>query len=817
MLCVLPGLAPASSSASTESRASRQGGTCEVTADPRCASSPPGILPQEKEITFSIRLSNRRGDGRSVRFIAVLDLFKVLDPIDIPDGGSDTKRITMQVGAATARLHPKAWCAGFVLPEERGAATGLFDALERILKKGTKADPSLLSLRDDHFQKRGKIATLEKALIRAVEKQADEAAILDLKKQLSDVEEEDSSVLRKIEAKDQFIAGAYGKMPDATAIIVELDLIAFEPPNLEPPKLIGPDQDFDPVPPPPKFLTGPSRVPDDKEVDPGVDFQVNNDNDNSNLSLDFEDLGNAFEDDLLQFWWFFGRPVDSALADPGLNEPLSINTLTLKLMAWKTKVKVIEETFPIVISPREFDRDRRWLERIEPSVNREGERIEARFGVCKDAFHTLGSEIQFLDKDKNKIDPLFLGLHVTKLDEAFNRVAPRVLVPKPDFIDIDPDRFFIRVIDHRKSAPGFTSVITVFVSSAEFGLFQLRQVEDAKDAGFFHILTETGPGSGIFESKSLLLVADDVDDDFAGATEAVTGSLKDNEPNDRTIKVKLGGAFPLQGAHLAVEHSNVPVDPGTKPHPLRAPIKICNVSPKEERKTKVHFIIMQARREDLLLPAVDREQAEDDLKSLKEIFLQACLDVELVAIEFRPDPIDVDTLDGVEESVQDPNQQFKTRASDAEVALIRGVSDLPALAPDAKDHIDIIYIHHFNEQQAPTVVSSTLGDSMVINNMVAGQEDLVQVSIIGRHGMDPLLRAVVDFYEGRTKDVRRGYTTVPHEAGHHLGPLGHVDIPSLESNLMFDRAVGTNRIGGFKRLTPNVQIPAIRTEKPYAK
>ncbi len=114
------------------------------------------------------------------------------------------------------------------------------------------------------------------------------------------------------------------------------------------------------------------------------------------------------------------------------------------------------------------------------------------------------------------------ALKIGKWENAFD-AGPTV---KDNFIDLDPDRFRIRVIDFSRTGTGHVSVELSTVTSSFFEDDNPTEIE----------LTEQPENSGVFLSTNLLLVVDDVDDDFSNS--AVPS---DDAVNDRTHRIALGG------------------------------------------------------------------------------------------------------------------------------------------------------------------------------------------------------------------------------------------------------------------------------------
>jgi hypothetical protein len=156
-------------------------------------------------------------------------------------------------------------------------------------------------------------------------------------------------------------------------------------------------------------------------------------------------------------------------------------------------------------------------------------------GLHPNYTNTLGGEfeidvitVSFLGESRNEVADLRVG----KWTNAFN-AGPTV---KGNFIDLDPDRFLVRVNDPSKKGAGIVSIQLSTDSDGEAYDDDATKIELAEDP------TE----SGIFISTNLLLVSDDVDDDYTNPN-----VVADDTQNDRTHKVSLGGKVKVQYSSTA--------------------------------------------------------------------------------------------------------------------------------------------------------------------------------------------------------------------------------------------------------------------------
>ncbi len=135
-------------------------------------------------------------------------------------------------------------------------------------------------------------------------------------------------------------------------------------------------------------------------------------------------------------------------------------------------------------------------------------------------------------------------LKIGKWENAFNAGTP--VTVKSNFIDLDPDRFQIRLADHARSGAGQVIV--------ELATFDALGFEDDNPTEI--VLLEQQENPGTFISTNLLLVADDIDDDFSNSEVPA-----DDTQNDRTHRIEVGGhvRIPYYGRLTTVLDKTIPV------------------------------------------------------------------------------------------------------------------------------------------------------------------------------------------------------------------------------------------------------------------
>ncbi len=141
-------------------------------------------------------------------------------------------------------------------------------------------------------------------------------------------------------------------------------------------------------------------------------------------------------------------------------------------------------------------------------------------------------KLDILDKAKAPADSLLIGLWENAYD-----AGPPISVHNTaanDFIELDPRRFYVRVIDHSRAGSSFN--VDIGTTGTVSDPFHQVQV------------IETGVNTGIFDSKSQLLVTDDASgtaaaktDDGFPAYDGIAGAVADEALGDRTHKTYIDG------------------------------------------------------------------------------------------------------------------------------------------------------------------------------------------------------------------------------------------------------------------------------------
>ena len=216
----------------------------------------------------------------------------------------------------------------------------------------------------------------------------------------------------------------------------------------------------------------------------------------------------------------------------------------------------------------------------------------------------IALKVEFLDKDKNETTSLKVG----KWKDAFQG-DPATAV-KNNFIDLDPDRFYIRVNDQSKKGSG---KISINLSTDSPGT-------DYDDDATEIELTETGANTDIFESKSLMIMSGDVDDDHQ------VDSIADDAKNDRTHKVALDATVEVE-------------------HPTTDPICTKTATASADKTVTFHVNILKVGGTGV----VNNAAVQGDMKQIAERYAQMQIKVDYTIEDPVDPPTGVNLSDGLDE------------------------------------------------------------------------------------------------------------------------------------------------------------------------
>ena len=320
-------------------------------------------------------------------------------------------------------------------------------------------------------------------------------------------------------------------------------------------------------------------------------------------------------------------------------------------------------------------------------------------GPATDSVSGNGVGTVFVDKDGNEVSKL----KVAKWQNAFNADGS----VKNDFIDLDPDRFRIRVTDMTKKNAG---TITVKVSTDSEGT---AYDDDATEV----TLTETAT-PGVFESKTQLLMSDTIDDDYQ------VDGVADDAKDDRSHIVALGGKVRTEYA-LA---SGKVIENSVKVPALKT-VKL-NVNLFKVNGTAV----------------MTRQQIESDIALANERYAQIGLQIQATIHDAVDAPNNVDLSNGLAGNGKNANLAQPEQQSLLSDATLRTT---------AENDIEVYYVNFFDTHDRGFAV----GDPRYPNSVIMSADERSIFTL--PHEIGHILSNDGNHYEGSDKqeNLMRGQGT----------------------------------------------------------
>lgn len=369
----------------------------------------------------------------------------------------------------------------------------------------------------------------------------------------------------------------------------------------------------------------------------------------------------------------------------------------------------------------------------------------------------IGPSLVFQNADGSGLSYLKVGKWENAFDPTQGGGAPTL---KNNFIELDPDRFTIVVVDNRYSQGGQLDGQGKPVQESTYNPTNDPMIVDkvsvyvrtTVDAGAWITLTEEGgAGSGVFRSMTLLAVSNDVDDNHA------VDGVADDGIDDRTFKVALG--YTHTSINMTADYE---VNPGS--HLIKtiiAPI---------EKVVKLHINILKlANGTAVITPAF----VESYVSRANEIYAQVGI-VFLLAGQINEvnQPAGVDLSNNFSR-FQGVDLNGKLNMTNEEKALL-GFADYRTLPVNGNsDDIEVYYVN----LMAPRALGLTY-------SIVAVPDDKYADSVV---------------IEADTT-----YRTLAHEIGHVLtGDGGHPDgtVGVNLTNLMASPSQVTGLVSDSRRIT----------------
>ena len=332
-------------------------------------------------------------------------------------------------------------------------------------------------------------------------------------------------------------------------------------------------------------------------------------------------------------------------------------------------------------------------------------------------------KVDIVDKDKNSVSELKIG----KMEGALSSTG--VLD-----IDQDEDRFFVRI-----SGAAALKNVSVKLSTVD-------NPDSSYDDDETEIELEVDGNDLI--TKSLLLVSDDIDDDYAG-----NGVGADDAKNDRTHKVQLGGK--VQVKSITIDGTEYPINMKT------------DVPPKK----KVNVSVIIVRETAGGAQSASNQAVEAEMKRAQERYAQIAVDLNW-SIKVMDPPSGVNLSDGLT----------------ANPLVNPEMSSLFSAATVATNDLEIFFVNDLIYSSGATLYGIGYAKFAATSQGYSGVDGYENTAIINWDASSPL----------------PGRQVIAHEIGHILTNSGHSGGPL---NLMESGSVRNtvNNIKGGRRLVSSQQ------------
>ncbi len=329
--------------------------------------------------------------------------------------------------------------------------------------------------------------------------------------------------------------------------------------------------------------------------------------------------------------------------------------------------------------------------------------------------------IEILDKDLNVTADVKVG----KMTET--GVISGTETSSTLDIEKDSNRFYIRV-------PGGTTLGVTSIMLATSGNPDSHYDDDPTQLDLM-------PNGSDVLSKSLLLVSDDIDNDFQ------IDGIANNSANDRSLEIQLSGMLSIKS--ITFNGSELQVD-------AKLPVAV-------QKTVNVDVVILRDQPQAQGgSPVISQSEVETDLKTAQERYVQVGITLTW-SISVADPPPGVDLSDGLTEFTS------STTPTPEEQAL------LSSLATPSTDDIQIFYVNFFAPQPG------SKGEAFLKSVLAPSFASLGENAIISA--------------------ADRGPFTLPHELGHILLNDGTHRPESI--NLMRNGTSLINTLGASKRLAPD--------------
>ncbi len=381
--------------------------------------------------------------------------------------------------------------------------------------------------------------------------------------------------------------------------------------------------------------------------------------------------------------------------------------------------------------------------------------------------------------------PPLTSVQIGLWDHAFDPATGNLLngvAEATNFIGLDSRHFFFRVRDRSAAGEIQLQWRTVFADNT---------LDDAP-ASQVITLIETGAGTGIFLSKSVMLVADDVDkvqitNSGLPPGHADAGNRNPGQSNHRLRHVTVNDAHPLDGKVVA-EYTLAPNVSLTKN------VFVFNRSPEERRRIRIHLVNVRSTPSGVgILTAARRDLVKRTFQSI----YAACgifADVDEILIDppasctgwvtrYQTDPIAVDP------SVETASFSSTLVPSTSQSDLINAVRAMPTFRANDLYILCVARVYNLPIPTPPAV-------GLLSGGGIAFPDSFTAAGAIARSFAFVGVRSnITEFAE--VHEATHNTTNLRNAAGGHfdLGTAAAVAVGNLDGKNLMNRFFLTNTLG----------------------
>ncbi len=368
-------------------------------------------------------------------------------------------------------------------------------------------------------------------------------------------------------------------------------------------------------------------------------------------------------------------------------------------------------------------------------------------------------------------------LKISKWENAFGMTGPSTPTPvwTPQFIETDPYRFQIRVVDtftDKNGPPG-----TLTISSRRWVNQTPVPVDDETEMDLHPLST------GIWITDPMILVSDEVDDAYFSPGCPIFG-VRDNHRNDRTHRVTIDSEIVARYYPVMPDPTPTPTSRMNAPEPVLTtptPHVIENIATMEYETFRFHPVIFETiNDEGTPAPVIDPLWVLDNVDIINTIYASVGVKVEAEPIQIITPPPGIDIMEvvvgsdnyhNILSSVKPPSDL----SSDVYVVFVDRLFGFPTAVPTMTPPPGSTSTPVPTMSPTPAITPTPPPGSTATPT----PQDPIEILGAARYHHEcqstPTPPYNVTLLNARSLEEGPYYTTVAHEIGHCLTRYGHFE------------------------------------------